>query len=223
MTKEGFKSRFRTASDSRATWTTCKSLWRISDGLVDEINSHSLINEFNTVKQVVQPHLTSQALADGFKADFTALKDVVKARVISQALADNFTALKNVVESCITSQQTVVDKLDNPKSLAEPNAPKMDSFGQAMETIKESIAAQTTKLENVPAGGGGSRAELDEVTAERDQLVKVLEELLSDRRLEEVPSLDELFAEMGDNKQLELPGEIQVRPRWNRTHCLANR
>lgn len=211
MTKEGSKSRFRTASDSRATWTTCKSLWRISDGLVDEINSHSLINEFNTVKQVVQPHRTSQELADGFKADFTALKDVVKARVISQALADDFTALKNVVKSCITSQQTVADKLDNPKSPVEPNARKMDSFGQAMETIKESIAAQTTKLDNMPAGGGGGgRAELLEVTAERDQPVKDLEELLGDPRLEEITSLDELFVEMGEDKQLELPVEIQV-------------
>jgi hypothetical protein len=135
----------------------------------------------------------------------------------------------------------VVDKLENLKSLVEPNTlvSKMNSFGQAMENlqkevdqrsvktdlrfIKESITAQTTKLDNMPAGGCGSRAELDEVTAERDQLVKDLEELLSDPRLEEVPSLDKLFAEMGDNKQLELPGEIQVRPRWNRTHCLANR
>lgn len=134
----------------------------------------------------------------------------------------------------------MVDKLENLKSLVEPNtlASKMNSFGQAMENlqkevdqrsvktdlkiIKESIAAQTTKLDNMPAGGGGSRAELDEVTAERDQLVKDLEELLSDPRLKEVPSLNELFVEMGEDKQLELPGEIQVRPRLIGTRSLAN-
>jgi hypothetical protein len=128
-------------------------------------------------------------------------------------LVDNFTALKNVVESRLTSRQTVVDKLDNLKSLVEPNARKMDSFGQAMETTNESIAAQTTKLDNMPAGGGGGgRAELQEVTAERDQPVKDLEELLGDPRLEEVTSLDELFVEMGEDKQLELPVEIQVCP-----------
>lgn len=166
------------------------------------------------VKTLVDPKLAD---------NFTALKNMVETHV-DPKLTDSFTALKTVVKSRITSQQTVivkleqlatsqqtvvnkldqtaVDKFDKLKGLVEPNARKMDSFGQAMETI-------TTKLDNMPVGGGG--ADLKEMTAERDHLVQQSDDLYADPRLEDVPSLDELFEEMGNDKaKLKLPGEIKV-------------
>jgi hypothetical protein len=88
----------------------------------------------------------------------------------------------------------------------------MDSFGQAMETIKESIAVQSTKLDNMPVGGGG--AELKEVTAERDQLFKDYKELLGNARLEDSPSLDDLLSQDDLHRARRKP---RFRPRSSRS------